>query len=557
MNQFLRVIGFVILLHVVPLQAQRQLGARPTDSGGPLLPEQAAFDVTFYELALAINPEQRSIDGSVRIEAKFVLPTEWFVLDLDTALRATKVELVQRNAQTTALQFERRGARIWTHLRNTRQPSERVSVRVYYNGKPKVAPMPPWVGGFTWAKTAAGEHWIATSVQNDGADLWWPCKDHPSDEADSVAIAITVPKPLVVASNGKLRRVVENANQTRTFFWFHSNPINNYNVALNIAPYRTIEGTFKSIAGETVPVTFYALPESFEKAQALFPQVNEHLAFYEKLLGPYPYRADKYGVAETPHLGMEHQTIIAMGRYRNNQYGYDDLHHHELGHEWWGNLVTALDWRDFWIHEGFCAYMQHLYTEELHGESAYHESFKNTRGAVRNLKTLAPREARTAVQVYFAAPEYVASDGDIYTKGSLVLHALRYLIGKEALVKTLRRMCYPSPEMEKVKDGRQNHFVTTDDFITIAEEVSGMELDWFFEVYVRQPVLPRLVSERTANKLSLRWETAGNLPFPMPVEVRFGDKVERIEMAGGEVTLAVKEGETVTVDPQNWIFKRE
>ncbi len=553
-----KTIALTLLLSLaIPLHAQRYLGARPTDSGGPLLPEQAAYDVTFYDLALNINPEQRSIDGSLRVEAKIVHPLEWFVLDLDTALTATKVELLTRESQATLLKFERRGARIWTHLRRSRQPGERASVRVHYNGKPKVAPMPPWVGGFTWAKTADGQHWIATSVQNDGADLWWPCKDHPSDEADSVAITITVPKPLVVASNGKLRHVSENANQTRTYFWFHSNPINNYNVALNIAPYRTLETAYKSTAGETVPVIFYALPESFDKAQAVFPQLNEHLAFYEKLLGPYPFRADKYGVAETPHLGMEHQTIIAYGRYRNNAYGYDDLHHHELGHEWWGNLVTAMDWRDFWIHEGFCAYMQHLYTEQLRGEATYHESFKNTRGAVRNLKTLAPRESRTATQVYFAAPEYVASDGDIYTKGSLVLHALRYLIGKEALLKTLRLMAYPTPEMEKLKDGRLCRFVTTDDFVAIAEEVSGMKLDWFFEVYVRRPVLPLLNIERTANALSLRWDTPDNLPFPMPVEVKLDGKVQRVEMTNGAATLALENGEEPVVDPKNWIFKRE
>jgi len=254
---------------------------------------------------------------------------------------------------------------------------------------------------------------------------------------------------------------------------------------------------------------------------------------------------------------MEHQTIIAMGRYRNNAYGYDDLHHHELGHEWWGNLVTAMDWRDFWIHEGFCAYMQHLYTEQLHGEAAYHESFKNTRGAVRNLKTLAPRESRTTTQVYFAAPEYAASDGDIYTKGSLILHALRYLIGKEALLKTLRLMAYPMPEMEKLKDGGQCRFVTTDDFLAIAEEVSGMKLDWFFEVYVRQPVLPRLHIERAANTLNMSWDTAESLPFPMPVEVQLGDQVRRVAMVNGAATFALKNGEAPVIDPKNWIFKRE
>ena len=368
-----------------------------------------------------------------------------------------------------------------------------------------------------------------------------------------------MPEPLVAASNGRLRGVDDNEDGTRTYHWFVSTPINNYGVALNVAPYRTIEGSYQSITGEEIPITYWVLPENYKKGLELFRQFAEHLAFYEEYLGPYPFRADKYGVAETPHLGMEHQTIIAYGNeYQNNAYGYDGLHHHELGHEWWGNLVTALDWRDFWIHEGFCSYMQALYNETLHGIAAYHEALYRTRPNIRNMQTVAPRESRTEGQMYLLGPDYVESDGDIYNKGKWILHTLRYLIGDNAFFRALRRMAYPDPAMEHITDGRQTRFATTDDFLLIAENESGMELDWFFEVYLRQPKLPRLVTERNDDALTLAWQVPHDLPFPMPVEVQIGDEMRRVEMNGEPVTLPATEmmGAPI-IDPDHWILKAE
>ncbi len=549
-------LGSILLTE--PVTAQRYLGHRPTDSGGALMPEQAAYDVTFYQLDLDIFPETHSLAGAVTVQARITSPLEWFVLDLDSRLRVTRVEILPPegvDGVATRTHFERRGNRIWSHLKVSRQPGQSARLRLHYEGKPKEAPAPPWVGGFTWAETADGQDWIATSMQFDGADLWFPCKDHPSDEPDSVALNITIPKPLYLASNGKLLAIDENSDGTRTFHWLHSNPINNYNIALNIAPYEILEDTYQSTAGDKIPLLFYALPEHLQEAKKVFPQLSQHLRFYEETLGPYPFRSDKYSVAETPHLGMEHQTVIAYGRYRDNQWGYDELHHHELGHEWWGNLVTALDWRDFWIHEGFCAYMQALYNEQLLGESAYLDFFNTRRGLVRNITTLAPRETTTSNERYFVAPEFIESDGDIYTKGALVLHSLRYLIGKEALLKSLRRFAYPTEEMERVTDGKQCRFATTDDFLHLTEEISGHELDWFFEVYLRQPVLPRLQAQEKDGRLELAWLTPDELPFPMPIEVQVGETGQRVEMDGGHVSLPLAVGEKWVVDPNKRVYK--
>ena len=206
-----------------------------------------------------------------------------------------------------------------------------------------------------------------------------------------MTLRITVPQPLIVASNGRLIEVLENEDGTQTFHWHTSFPISNYNVALNIAPYETITGDYTSVAGDTIPVTYWVLPENKSKGDVLFLEILEHLNFYERTLGPYPFRAEKYGIAETPHLGMEHQSIIAYGnKYRGGPHGYDWLHHHELGHEWWGNLVTVPDWRHFWIHEGLCTYMQNLYAEEREGTMAYHHAMYANRQRVDNENPMVP-----------------------------------------------------------------------------------------------------------------------------------------------------------------------
>lgn len=526
----------------------------PYDSGGELIPEQAAYDVNFYDLAIEVDPVEQSIEGTLVLVATITSPTAHVVIDLDPRLEISKLTESGAGGETDA-EFEREGGRVRVRLQTTKQPGDELKLTVMYGGVPRVAPNPPWDGGLTWATTADGSPWIATSCQTIGADVWWPVKDHVSDEPDSMALHITVPKPLVAASNGRLTGTDDHGDKT-TYHWFISNPINVYNVALNIAPYKTIESEFESVAGDTFPVVFYVLPEDFEKGQELFPEILDHLRFYEETVGPYPFRADKYGVAQTPHLGMEHQSIIAYGANFDNgsmtggvDYGYDALHHHELAHEWWGNLVTNIDWSDMWLHEGFGTYMQPLYREYIAGMEAYHDQMANSRRGIRNQLAVAPRGVLSSQEIY---------GGDIYSKGAWVLHTMRYLIGRDQLIESLRRMAYPDPSMESVVDGSQTRFATTDDYKYIVEEISGRDLDWFFEIYLRQPDLPRLVVQHDAAELHLSWETPDGMPFPMPVDVEVDGKVERVEFDGSNsVTLAVPETAEIIVDPENWILKAE
>jgi len=513
------------------------------DSGGPLMTEQAAYNVTYYDLDLQVFPDQKAIAGTLQMDALIVQPVDYMVLDLDTLLSVTQIR--DLSAIERECVYRREGGKIWINMNRTLQPGDKVSVAVSYEGQPRIAPNPPWDGGFTWSQTEDGSPWIATSCQLLGADVWWPCKDHVSDEPDSMGLHIRVPQSLTVATNGRFRKLTTHDDGTHTSHWHVSNPINNYGVALNIAPYQVIEGEMESVAGDTYPVYFWVLPEDYENGQKLFPQILDHLRFYEELLGPYPFRADKYGVAQTPHLGMEHQTIIAYGANFENSsmtgtdWGYDDLHHHELGHEWWGNLVTCTDWRDMWIHEGFCTYMQGLYVEQNEGKEGLKRFMARNR-FFSNALPVAPVQIRSTKQQYRAP---------IYPKGAWVLHSLRSVVGDSAFFEILRRTTYPDPKMEQVTDGSQTHFMTTNAFIHTAETISGQELDWFFDVYVRQPRLPKLEAEWEGNQLLLSWEAPDGLDFPMPIDIQIGDERQRILIPTEGARVTVAGGQTINVDP--------
>ena len=540
----------------------------PNDSGLPLEPEQSAFDATYYSLALAVDPATRTIDGTLTMEARVVQPTAAVLLDLDAPLAVASVEEVgylDIGAVALARRFERDGGRLRIHLGRTAQPGERLRLRIAYGGTPRVAPRPPWDGGFTWTEAADGTPWVAVSCQVQGADLWWPVKDHPSDEADSVRVALTVPSNLRAVSNGVWEGRTDHGDGTATERWFVSTPINNYGVSFGIGPYEAVEMDYASPAGYTATVPFWVLPERAADARRQLPSLLEDLAFLERTFGPYPWRGDGYKILHTPYLGMEHQSLVAYGAdFQDNEFGFDFLHFHELAHEWWANLASASDWRDFWIHESFANYAEALRAEDIArrrdgpeaGDRTYLAYLARTRGGYNNRIPLAPRESRTTQQVY-QLPDG-RSNLDIYYKGGWVLHTLRYVVGgDERFLGAMRSVLYPTPESEAVTDGRQARFVSTDDVLAAFSRAAGRDLSGVFEVYLRQPALPRLHVDRQPGAVVLAWQTppaAGDAVFDVPVEVTVDGETQRVEMPGGRGRLAVPEGAAVEVDPRGRVL---
>jgi aminopeptidase N len=537
--------------------AQRTEGPELT-SGRPIPPEQSCYDVKHYDLAVSVSPKEKSIHGLVRVDLETVAPTRVIALDLDDRLKVERVQMDGEPAAARSLSFSEARGEIRIELPELLPAGRSCSVLVTYGGQPREAPRPPWDGGFVWSKTRSGAPWIATANQMQGADLWWPCKDQPDDEADSVDIHVTVPRPLVCASNGKLVRVEEKHGE-RTFHWHVSTPINTYGIALNIAPYETITRDYTSVAGGTFPVTYWVLPENLAKGKVLFEDILRQMRAFEELFGPYPFRADKYGVAETPHLGMEHQSIIAYGNeYKLDRWGedrgYDELHLHEFAHEWWANLVTCANWNDFWIHESFASYAQALYAERVGGEKAYFTEMREQEH-FQNQAAIAPREKKSTAEMYFG--DRAGSPGsDIYSKGAWVLHTLRWLLGDEKFFAVLRRMAYPDPALEKTTDGSACRFATTEEIRAVAERESGTDLAWFFEIYLRQPALPVLASRIEENLLLLEWTSPTGAAFPMPVEVELCGEHLRVPCPGGKGRLELGDRGVPKVDPRKRVLRK-
>src|SRR5690606_36590429 len=195
---------------------------------------------------------------------------------------------------------------------------------VFYEGHPTQAKRAPWDGGFDFKKDSNGKHWIATACQGLGASVWWPNKDHQSDEVDSMLISVTVPKGLINVSNGRFKGRNLVGKDKEEFHWFVSNPINNYNVALNIGDYVHFADTFQGEKG-ILDLDYWVLRENLEKAKPHFDNnVKPMLKAFEHWFGPYPFYEDGFKLIETAHLGMEHQSGIAYGnRYQDGYLGRD------------------------------------------------------------------------------------------------------------------------------------------------------------------------------------------------------------------------------------------
>ena len=429
-----------------------------------------------------------------------------------------------------------------------------MKVEIAYGGQPHVAERAPWQDGFVWAKTDKGAPWVASAVEGMGCDLLWPCIDHPLAKPGLVDQHVTVGPGLSAASNGILLGIRDAGNGWRTFDWRAKRP-DTYAVAINVGPYEVLKSSFKSRFGNTIPMEFWHLEGHRPQAEALFRTVPQMIAFNEAKIGPYPFGSEKVGMVETPHLGMEHQTINAYGNgYPAEVWGFDTLLQHEFAHEWFGNQVTNRDWSDMWLHEGFAEYLQPLYAQSLRGEREYQAWMRKDRLMITNKGAVAQRRSMTGEEVY-VSDAHGGPGQDIYYKGEHVLATLRGLIGDKAFFRSLTELAYGRPDP---KPGNfEPRWATTDDYLAIVNRVSGGDLTWFFNAYLRTAPLPELIQTREGGKLKLAWKTGDGGPFPMPVQVAVDGRTTTLPMKGGLGAVSAPEGALVTIDPASKLLMRD
>jgi len=520
------------------------------NSGAARPGDQLALDFDKADLKLRIDPASRSIVGDALLTFGTRAPVRRIDLDLD---RNLPIDAIAVDGQPLpAARWRNPDGRLSIDLPQPLEPGAHTEIRVRYHGQPHVAKKAPWDGGFVWSQTPDGQPWVASAVEGEGCDLFWPCIDHPTGKPKIVDEHFTVPSPLVAAGNGVAMGMTE-ADGWRTWHWHAKSP-STYGVSVNVGPYKLLEGDYKSRYGNVIPLRFWYLPQSEKGAKELFAEFPLVLDFFESTVGPYPFGDEKMGVVETPHLGMEHQTINAYGnKYAKSMYGYDWLLQHEFAHEWFGNQLTNADWDDMWLHEGLGTYMQPLYMQYLRGDMEYFASLMALRAKLENKAPVVSGASRTEEAVY--DPKRGGPGLDIYDKGALVMHTLRNLIGDPAFFAAVREMVYGRP------DPRPGNFTprygTTREFMAIVKRTSGRDLDWFFQAYLYQAALPELQTTRDGGTLRLAWKTDKGTPFPMPVEVRVGERIVTLPMADGRGSVDLAPGATFTLDPHAKILRRE
>ncbi|MDX1671251.1 MAG: M1 family metallopeptidase [Balneolaceae bacterium] len=513
---------------------------------GSLTPERSWWDVTFYDLHVAIDPADSSISGKNTIQYQVTDRIREMQIDL---LPPLEVDRIIQNKQR--LPFRRDSTAYFAKIQGAQEPGEHHSITVYYHGRPQVAEKPPWDGGFIWTTDKNGNPWVATANQGIGASVWWPNKDHLSDEPDSMRISIRVPNGIKDVSNGRLVDTEKHDDGTTTWSWFVSNPINNYNAAVNAGDYLHFGDTYRGEAGQ-LDLDFWVMPYNLDKAKVQFRQVNPMLECFEHWFGPYPFYEDGYKLVEVPYLGMEHQSAVAYGNGFQNGYRGTDLSGtgwglewdfiivHESGHEWFGNNISVKDIADLWVHEGFTHYSENLYVECRFGKQAGSEYVIGVRDRILNNRPIiGPYGVRQA-----------GSDNDMYYKGGNMLHTIRQIVDDDSLWREILR-------------GMNREFrhqtVTSEQIEQYIINRSGKDLQKTFDQYLRHTDLPVFQYYIEGNTLHYRWKADVNgfdMPLKVTLEAGRYSFIYPVTERWKETALSLDDSMLFAVD-QNFYVKQE
>jgi aminopeptidase N len=404
---------------------------------GSITAGRAWWDILRYDLTVKPDYIAKSTEGKNTISYKVVSTKDASLLQLDLQ-EPLVIDSVVLNA--AALPFTKDG-NAW----HVQMPSQKIGsehkIDVYYSGKPHEAIRPPWDGGWSFTKDSLGRPWMTVTCQGLGASVWYPCKDHQSDEPDNGAsLTMVVPDTLVAIANGKLQSKKVNGDGTATYKWAVVNPISSYCLIPYIGKYVNFSEVYNGEKGK-LDLNYWALDYNLEKAREYMPdQVHKMLKSLEHWFGPYPFYEDGYKLIETSYPGMEHQSAVSYGNKYKFGYGgrdasgtglgmkFDFIIIHESGHEWFGNNITTKDLADMWVHEGFTNYSETLFVDYTFGTDAGNDYNYGIRRGIRNDKPVIPPYGVNA-----------QGSGDMYPKGGNLLHSIRHSINNDEQFRQILR----------------------------------------------------------------------------------------------------------------------
>ena len=534
-NKFLfGILVLLMLLHNKSISQEYKFTKQDTLRGS-ITPERAWWDLTYYHLDIAVDLDNKFIKGSNTIEYKVLEPNKKLQVDLQSPLRITKVE--QNGKELT---FSSEGSAHFINLIDKQRKGKINSVKVYYEGNPKEAVNAPWDGGLSWTRDSNGKHFAATSCQGIGASIWWPNKDHMYDEVDSMLISVNVPKGLKNISNGRLTKI-EEFEDTNTYHWYVSNPINNYGVNINIGDYVEFSEVYEGEKGK-LDMIYYVLRDNIERAKTQFKDAVKMMDAFEYWFGPYPFYEDSFKIVEVPYLGMEHQSSITYGnKYMKGYLGrdlsrsgwglkFDYIIIHEAGHEWFANNITYKDIADMWIHESFTTYSENLFLDYHYGKEASSEYVIGTRAGISNSAPM-------------IGPYGVNQRGsDIYSKGANVLHTIRQIANSDEKWRMILRGLNKDFYHQTVETKQIENYIS---------DKMGYDLSTFFEQYLRTTNIPVFEYKLNDGLLEYKWTNVVD-GFKMPIEVFVGDEKIRLNPTQEFKSINIK-SEKISLDKNYYV----
>jgi len=511
----------VLLLVMMHAQAQlfdnKESFTHADTIRGSITPERSWWNVTHYDLTIRFNEENKTLEGKNTISFRVEDTGSSMQIDLMQPLEVDRVLL-----DGEPVSISRHDDVFYLQTPSLANGSIH-KLEISYHGKPRVARLPPWDGGVIWSRDHNGNSWISVACQGLGASVWYPNKDHQSDEPDSAAMHIITNKGQTAVSNGRFRGMTENADGSLTWNWAVVNPINNYNLIPYIGKYEDHHSTYQGEAG-TLDVDMWFLEGHMDQAIShVLPDINKTLEAFEYWFGPYPFYEDGFKMVEAPHLGMEHQSAIAYGnKFKKGYLGgdlsgtgegddWDYIVVHESGHEWFGNNITTKDIADMWVHEGFTDYSETLFIEYWKGKDA---ADKYVRGLRKNISNDEP-----VIGPYLVNTE---GSGDMYYKGANLLHTIRQVIDNDSLFRDILRGLNHDFYHQTVTS------LMVEDYIS---RKAGMDLGRIFTQYLRTTHIPvfdyHFEDGKSGPVLVYRWANIVK-GMNMPYDIQVDDQLVRL-----------------------------
>jgi aminopeptidase N len=549
---------FLLLIAVsINTIAMAQLGAKKETFThadtlrGSLNANRDWWDVLRYDLTVKPNYENKTIEGKTEILFKALKNGKAIQLDLQAPLIIDSIFEKIQSPTTLGQEYF-----LSTKLKYSQQQSDNIAIvnfenevtknsfkriTIYYHGKPREAINPPWDGGWIWKKDAKGRPWMSVACQGLGASVWYPCKDHQSDEPDNGAsLTVTIPDTLIAVGNGRLINQKSETSNLKSYTWEVKNPINNYLIIPYIGKYVNFTDTIMGEKGK-LDLSYWVLDYDLEKAKEQFKQAKLMLHAFEYWFGPYPFYEDSYKLVEAPHLGMEHQSATAYGnKFMNGYLGrdlsgtgwglkWDYIIVHESGHEWFANNITTKDIADMWVHEGITDYSETLFTEYYYGKEAGNDYNYGQRRGIGNKEPV--------IGFYGVNKE---GSQDMYPKGANMMHTIRHSINDDEKFRNILR-------------GLNKEFyhqtVTTQQVENYISKKSGFDYSKVFDQYLRATKIPVLeyYIDSAASSVTLKWDScvAG---FDLPIVIQSSGK--RIKATTNWQTIKL------TTDDLTWFTKK-